>query len=34
MLTGWIGRMPRAELAALLESEVSPRLGQAIAAWG
>lgn len=32
-LTDWTGRMPRRELAALLESDVSPRLGQAIAAW-
>src|SRR6266536_70648 len=32
-LTGWTERTPRRELAALLGSEVSPRLGQAIAAW-
>ncbi len=32
-LTGWTERIPRRELAALLGSEVSPRLGQAIAAW-
>jgi hypothetical protein len=32
-LTGWTQRIPRRELAALLESEVSPRLGQAIAGW-
>jgi hypothetical protein len=32
-LTGWTERMHRRELAALLESEVSRRLGQAIAAW-
>jgi hypothetical protein len=32
-LTGWMERIPRHELAALLESEVSPRLGQAIASW-
>src|SRR6266545_593999 len=32
-LTGWTERIPRQELAALLESEVSPRLGQAIAGW-
>jgi hypothetical protein len=32
-LTGWTERIPRQELAALLASEVSPRLGQAIAAW-
>jgi hypothetical protein len=32
-LTGWTERIPRQELAALLGSEVSPRLGQAIAAW-
>jgi hypothetical protein len=30
---GWTERIPRRELAALLESEVSPRLGQAVAAW-
>jgi hypothetical protein len=32
-LAGWTERIPRQELAALLGSEVSPRLGQAIAAW-
>jgi hypothetical protein len=32
-LTGWTGRMRRRELAALLESKVSPCLGQAIAGW-
>jgi hypothetical protein len=32
-LTGWTERIPRQELAALLRSAVSPRLGQAIAAW-
>lgn len=30
---GWTGRIPRHELAALLASEVSPRLGQAVADW-
>jgi hypothetical protein len=28
---GWTERIPRRELATLLESEVSPRLGQAVA---
>jgi len=32
-LTGWTGRMPRRELASVLESEVSPVLGRAIAGW-
>jgi hypothetical protein len=32
-LTGWTLRMPTRELAALLGSEVSPRLGQAVADW-
>jgi hypothetical protein len=32
-LTGWMERIPRQELAALLGSEVSPRLGQAISDW-
>jgi len=32
-LTEWPGRMPRRELAALLASEVSPRLGQVVADW-
>src|SRR6266511_3329024 len=32
-LTDWTERIPRQELAALLGSEVSPRLGQAIAGW-
>ena len=32
-LTGWAGRMPRRELAALLQSDVSRRLGEAIAGW-
>jgi len=32
-LTDWTERIPRRELAALLGSEVSPRLGQAIAGW-
>jgi hypothetical protein len=30
---GWNERIPRRELAALLEAEVSPRLGHAIATW-
>jgi hypothetical protein len=30
-LADWIGRLPAAELADVLGSEVSPRLGQAIA---
>jgi hypothetical protein len=32
-LTSWSGRMPRRELAALLGSDVSPRLGQGIVRW-
>jgi hypothetical protein len=32
-LTGWTPRMDRPELASLLESEVSPRLGRAVAEW-
>jgi hypothetical protein len=32
-LTGWTLRMPRRELPALLESEVSAKLGRAIAGW-
>jgi hypothetical protein len=32
-MTGWVERMSRQELAALLEREVSPRLGRAIADW-
>jgi hypothetical protein len=32
-LTGWTGQMSRRELAALLESEVSPLLGRAIGGW-
>jgi hypothetical protein len=32
-MTGWTGRMSRQALAALLESEVSPLLGQTIAKW-
>jgi hypothetical protein len=32
-LTGWTARMSTREVAALLQSEVSPRLGQAIARW-
>lgn len=32
-LAGWTERIPRREVATLLESEVSPRLGQAVADW-